>query len=412
MPHVDEGTLHALLDGALRAEAPERAARVEAHLAGCEDCRARLEAAETLRAQASGVLTEASPPAHAPDFGEVLARADPGTAHDPTTSESSGSKSGSGPGRQLRWTRRLGWAATIVLALGTGYLIRDLAGPVGTAGPAQVDAPSPAPEAVAEAGGAGEAAAGLEGDLQDSRRPVRTRPEAAASADAAPEPAAEARAGAVAESAAETPPGTAPQPSTTRRQAVAEEGLEEPIRVEAPTPSVRLRAQAVMAEGHERSRSDSMAPLELQREPIRSRATAAPENRLVPPDTGRWKAVTVEEARAALAGPLYRLPRAELTEVYLEEGDVDPRRVLTLQRLQTGVPVRVTQWRGTAEAQSEPEGAAAQSSLPEASRLHGQLRMPGLEQVSVVRGDFMLLLSATLPAPLLEVLAETAEPAP
>ncbi|NIP77733.1 MAG: hypothetical protein GWM90_00430, partial [Gemmatimonadetes bacterium] len=53
---MDEGTLHALLDGALRAESPDEADRAEAHLRACEDCRARYERAAELRDAATGVL--------------------------------------------------------------------------------------------------------------------------------------------------------------------------------------------------------------------------------------------------------------------------------------------------------------------------------------------------------------------
>lgn len=164
MPHIDDGTLHALLDGALRAEAPERADAVEAHLDACVDCRARLEHAAALRDEASDVLANldaglegdrASAPV--PDFGEVLARA--------KASDASGAGAGTSPAdadaatndddahlgsdparlrRQLGWTRGLAWAATIVVALGAGYMVRDLAGPTGevprAVQPAETDA--------------------------------------------------------------------------------------------------------------------------------------------------------------------------------------------------------------------------------------------------------------------------------
>lgn len=128
MPHVDDGTLHALLDGALRAEEPARADEAEAHLQTCADCRARLDQATEIRALASDVLASLdAEDGHAvsPDFGDVLARAARHTgpsrtvpgAHDDTVF------------RQYRWTRRVAWAATIVVALGTGYFVRDLVGP-------------------------------------------------------------------------------------------------------------------------------------------------------------------------------------------------------------------------------------------------------------------------------------------
>src|SRR3989442_11997677 len=53
MSHVDEGTLHAYLDGALP---PGERSQVDAHLAECRDCRERLAAARGLIAPADARL--------------------------------------------------------------------------------------------------------------------------------------------------------------------------------------------------------------------------------------------------------------------------------------------------------------------------------------------------------------------
>ena len=58
MSHVDEGTLHAYLDGELPST--ERAA-VEAHLADCAACRGNLTEERSLRERASAVLGSARP---------------------------------------------------------------------------------------------------------------------------------------------------------------------------------------------------------------------------------------------------------------------------------------------------------------------------------------------------------------
>ena len=143
MPHVDDGTLHALLDGALRAEEPGRADAVEAHLDACADCRARLKHAAALRDQAGDVLgaldaglaAGGDQAAAVPDFGEVLARAATGAGDRSGTAEAGDARDRRADSdrlrRQLGWTRGLAWAATIAVALGTGYMIRDLAGPTG-----------------------------------------------------------------------------------------------------------------------------------------------------------------------------------------------------------------------------------------------------------------------------------------
>jgi hypothetical protein len=105
MSHVDEGTLHAYLDGEL---APAEAQGVDAHLAQCPACRERLEEERALITRAGELLALAAPPdRELPPFraGDVK------------------------PPARLWWQVRqpLAWAATVVLALGIGtYLGRGL----------------------------------------------------------------------------------------------------------------------------------------------------------------------------------------------------------------------------------------------------------------------------------------------
>src|ERR1051326_8534387 len=63
MSHVDEGTLHAYLDGELSSS--ERAA-VDAHLGQCGECRAALAEERALLERASALLGSARPPGGAP----------------------------------------------------------------------------------------------------------------------------------------------------------------------------------------------------------------------------------------------------------------------------------------------------------------------------------------------------------
>jgi hypothetical protein len=114
MSHVDEGTLHAWLDGALDALPAAEAARVREHLATCEACAARLEEERQVRQEAADILGAAVPASiEPPAFEEVraLARAR--------------SKAAAAPSR----ISRLGWAASIVLALGAGWMLRGAALP-------------------------------------------------------------------------------------------------------------------------------------------------------------------------------------------------------------------------------------------------------------------------------------------
>jgi len=99
MSHVDDGILHAYLDGEL---SPVEVDRLEAHVTGCPVCRARLDEERALIERASKLLGMAVPP---------------------------GPEREAPPLHQLRQPRVIGrrlviplaWAATIVLALGLGY---------------------------------------------------------------------------------------------------------------------------------------------------------------------------------------------------------------------------------------------------------------------------------------------------
>ncbi len=101
MSHVDDGTLHAYLDGELTTV---ESGRLDAHLAECQPCRARLEEERALIERASKLLSRALPPTPeraAPPLHQL---------------------------RQPRETRRLrtslAWAATVLLAVGLGWFLR------------------------------------------------------------------------------------------------------------------------------------------------------------------------------------------------------------------------------------------------------------------------------------------------
>lgn len=100
MSHVDDGTLHAYLDGELP---PAERARLEAHLAECPACRTRLEEERALVERA----------------GQLLGLAQPVERPAP-------------PMHQLRrprlvWRRRvpLAWAASLLMAVGLGYYLGE-----------------------------------------------------------------------------------------------------------------------------------------------------------------------------------------------------------------------------------------------------------------------------------------------
>ena len=97
MLHADEGTLHELIDGSLP---PAERERVEQHVGRCAECRARLdEARELVRATAS--LVEALDVPLAVTVGALPPEVRP------------------------RWNpAALGWAASILVAVGIGFAVR------------------------------------------------------------------------------------------------------------------------------------------------------------------------------------------------------------------------------------------------------------------------------------------------
>ena len=96
MSHLDAGVLHELLDG----EIPSTDLRpIQAHLAACAECRARLNEERQLLTDVNGLIDVLKVPAS--DMIPVI-------------------RPGSQP-RRTHWLRDLAWAATVVIAAGLGY---------------------------------------------------------------------------------------------------------------------------------------------------------------------------------------------------------------------------------------------------------------------------------------------------
>jgi len=110
MSHVDNGALHAYLDGALDELSSVRARSIREHLQGCAHCALRLEAERRVRQDAEKILGLALPDVDAPSFEELRAFARAGREAPPSRSPRA---------------YRLGWAASILVAVGVGWLVRD-----------------------------------------------------------------------------------------------------------------------------------------------------------------------------------------------------------------------------------------------------------------------------------------------
>lgn len=126
MSHVDEGTLHAYLDGELP---PVERERVDAHLRACPACQGRLEEERALIERSSRLLDLAVPPERRMLPLDELRQ----------------------PRLTWRLRRPLAWAATIVLAVGIGWYARGSMEPRTLADRVQLrdETPTPAPAAVA-----------------------------------------------------------------------------------------------------------------------------------------------------------------------------------------------------------------------------------------------------------------------
>ncbi len=172
MQHLDEGTLQTWLDRERAGLDPSELAAIQSHLTTCDECAKRLEELEALDGRAHallGVGAQASDPA-TPPFEDVVQRA-------------RGTKNRQ---RALSRIRSMAWAASIVLALGVGWMTNDIY----RGGAPEMEAPAMLPGAGQERASASDAPP-AELNLQSNESaPAARRREAAAlteAAQAAPE---------------------------------------------------------------------------------------------------------------------------------------------------------------------------------------------------------------------------------
>jgi hypothetical protein len=277
MPHLDEGTLHALLDGELElAEVKE----IQTHLGACAACGSRLHDVKQFLSEADRLVADlqtppgaarlrqepAPPPVQHPPSGipfrepvwdaapELLLPGDPEDV-----------------ARRRRWTRRLRWAAMIVVVLGLGRMVKGLFTAdqldLSVSDPQITMAPSTTPPAVISPE-----------ETMRSRQeapPVRRSAPESARSQAVPRPP---RPAPEAKVLADRPaPDTAPERVDSTAVAITDsEPASDSEQVVAVGRAAAEEPEQPRADPDEETRAAAAAALEeLDRERLRSRANAA-----------------------------------------------------------------------------------------------------------------------------------------
>jgi anti-sigma factor RsiW len=320
MSHIEEAKLHAYLDGACAERELER---IEAHLASCGECQARLAAAIADSRLTSDLLAEIEPqPVHAPPWREIEERAADRTRSAPSRS----------------WVRpSLAWAAMIAIAFGVGWLSntyysraperlftgsRQAQAPVAAADALEEERFDQAPvEELAEAG-AGERSGKIktpetkveEQDLDQLRR--KSADERLA---AEPQPGrTELTEGVAREADREGVLGPVERKRVQEAEPIAEKAAEDVV---AATPPGVAGVQANRVDPESRARRD--APADQARPETEPLADFAAQRTVLPSDTGEtavFFSVQPEDAALWLDAELRRLPDLQLRRVQVGPG--------------------------------------------------------------------------------------------
>jgi hypothetical protein len=414
MWHVDEGTLNAYLDGELEARgagsgergAAEQGAgsgargaetvwEVEAHLAGCAECRALLEQVKRVRDRAGEILAASSPAdIVAPPFAEIRARAE---------ARSSGSRA-----LQLSRIKRLAWAATVVLAVAVGWYARGTVFPTRSE---QVGAPQAAydvgqeaqmREQGAESGeqtaGSGEPGAAVGRRETEEGAPAVVAAEPDRAVELADRDAAGGAAVAETGAAAATPPAEVVAAAPSRAQAEAEEP----------------RAQEMAEVSHERKgRLDTADHLAAQAPQAVVQQVAAGE-RTVPLggvalgeasmfEDSLWVEASEDDVRDTLGGDVPVVPDLPIMDYWvspvLSRGVVRVRQRLDEENV---LELIVSPLIGDVRAGLVARGIVA---APVANEAQAAAK-DSLEAVAIRRGDLRVVLRGPVSVDSLRALAE------
>lgn len=332
MTHLDEGQLHAYLDGEGPDGGTAERQAADRHLAECSACRARLDEERRVRDQARALLAATGPAGvSAPPFEAVLERAKRQRARPP----------------HIPRTVALAWAASVALAVTVGWYARSLVLRGGAAGEAGAPpaATAGAPSEAAGRLGAADAAAGAADEAR------------AGAPQAAPPASRQVAQGFAAE---ERPaPKAAPQPSRSEVERVA-----------PPTRMLEDRVRADLAVAKTNIERDtgppavgvSAAPAPMAA-PILRRQRVQPVAQPPEPVEEAWVTVTPAEAERRVGGPLATIPGLpSLGTTVFGAGPAVVAR--TIQVLGPGLTIELVQERARDEAKERAAMPAAAREAP------------------------------------------------
>ena len=358
MRHVDESAIHAWLDGAITD--PAETAWIEEHLRWCAACGARLAEERATLEQAHALLAVGAPATDAPPFDEIAARA---TQHErsqrvPATI-----------GRIARERRllHLGWAASLVLAAGIGWMARDM---TGDARPREEAVIAEAPAATSSsAAGPGESLQSAPEDRLEPALPGVIAPEPARSQPQAPRDAAQQSQLARRERTMEAAAAARPDESEGRLAAAAAPPppAAPPLAVSPP-----VAVQAGAAAGTASGATTGGTPRQSPAAPPAARPSSAVLTESVAvtsapvaaqADATTWRTLPRTEAAASSGMALYGL---DAIEPLLTAISADNRIVRTVYRLASGATVELEQERALPPAVANSLQATARAPLPRA----------------------------------------------
>lgn len=369
MAHLDDGTLHAYLDGE-SGSAGERE-EIEQHLAQCAECSAKLEEARGARTRATAILSGSGPRAvRAPSFEELERRAR--------------ARQQKGRVWQLSRLKVLGLAASLVLAVAVGWVARGALLVERGGARFSADAPEATPYAAPDSAALARAQVAREDAVTGAGAGARASRPTLSRRD--PQPAAEApqqthtpEADEVAREPTEAPPVAGVVPVEEARRETAPAAAE-------PRPAAREPAPALAED------------VALELEDLRIAPT---------PVSGGWTPATEEAARAHFPGTVATLPELPVASYEIARVGGD-RLVRIVQLAPTGEPLELVQHVAAAEDEALA-GRARAVPLAEAKRqdlMEMYLDADSVGVVTVRQGNVLITLRGRLALDSLKALVE------